>query len=91
MIREGKETTRETWINRRNATKRTTKQKLPKQKSKSCLTHAANAVVQHVLADGLVHVVHVVDVARSLPGDLEDRPERLILALALMLLVHLFK
>ena len=34
-------------------------------------------------------VVHVVDVSKTLPGHLEDRTQRLVLTLALVLLIHL--
>jgi hypothetical protein len=40
--------------------------------------------VVELLADGLLLIVHVVDVARSLVGDLEDGPCHLVLLLALV-------
>lgn len=58
-------------------------------KGESCLAYVADAVIQHVLGNRLVDVVHVVHVSGALPGDLEHRPQGLVLALALVLLVHL--
>ena len=47
-----------------------------------------DAVVVDLLGDHFVPLVHVPDVARALPVDLVDRPDRLALALALVVLVN---